>query len=64
MKFTEKDPVLDKAVDILTGKVKLEDAKAASQKAAQERKAKKENKKAVKKATEKEPAATDGKKAN
>ena len=41
MEFTAKDPVLDKAVDILTGKITLEEAMAASQKAAEERKAKK-----------------------
>ena len=41
MEFTAKDPVLDKAVEILTGKITLEDAMAASQKAAEERKAKK-----------------------
>ena len=41
MKFTEADPVLDKAVEILTGKVSLEEAKETSKKAAEERKAKK-----------------------
>ena len=46
MKFTAKDPVLDKAVEILTGKVSLEDAKAQSKKEAEERKAKKDAKKA------------------
>ena len=45
MKFTVADPVLDKAVEILTGKVSLEDAKAASKKAAEERKAQKADKK-------------------
>ena len=33
MKFTEADPVLDKAVEILTGKVSLEDAKETDKKA-------------------------------
>lgn len=42
--FTAKDPVLDKAVEILTGKITLEEAKEASQKAAQERKAKQDDK--------------------
>ena len=51
-KFEVKDPVLEQAVDILTGKISLEDAKAAAQKAAQERKAKKDDKK-NKKANEK-----------
>lgn len=41
LEFTAKDPVLDKAVEILTGKISLEDAVAASQKAAEERKAQK-----------------------
>lgn len=44
VKFTEKDPVLDKAVEVLTGKLSLEDAKAQSQKAAEARKAEKEAK--------------------
>lgn len=47
MKFTEADPVLDKAVEILTGKVSLEEAKETSKKAAEERKAKKTDKKSV-----------------
>lgn len=47
--FKAKDPVLDRAVEILTGKVSLEEAKEASQKAATERKAEKEAKKAGKK---------------
>jgi hypothetical protein len=44
--FSVKDPVLDQAVDILTGKITLEEAKAQAQKAAEKRKAaeKKENK--------------------
>lgn len=40
LKFTAKDPVLDKAVAVLTGKEKFEDAKAAGEKAAAARKAK------------------------
>ena len=48
-KFTAKDPVLDKAVEILTGKVSLEEAKKASQEAAAKRKAEKEKKEAGKK---------------
>jgi len=47
--FKAKDPVLDRAVEILTGKVSLEEAKEASQKAAAERKAEKEAKKTGKK---------------
>lgn len=42
LKLTEKDPVLDKAVAILTGEISLEDAKAQAEKEAQERKAKNE----------------------
>ncbi|MCQ2410303.1 MAG: S41 family peptidase [Elusimicrobiaceae bacterium] len=42
LEFKEKDPALEKAVEILTGKISLEDAVAASQKAAQERKDKKQ----------------------
>jgi carboxyl-terminal processing protease len=42
VKLTEKDPVLDRAVEILTGKVSLEEAKAQSEKEAAERKAKAE----------------------
>lgn len=49
MEFKAKDPVLDRAVEILTGKVTLEDAKAASQKEAAERDAKKEEKEIAKK---------------
>lgn len=61
--FKEKDPVLDKAVEILTGKITLEDAKAASQKAAEERKKQKEDKKqADKTAQAKEEAETADKK--
>lgn len=41
LEFTAPDPVLDKAVEILSGKISLEDAIAASQKAIEERKAKK-----------------------
>lgn len=44
-KFDVKDPVLEQAVEILTGKISLEDAKAKAEKAAQERKAKKDEKK-------------------
>lgn len=43
--FKEKDPVLDKAVEILSGKLSLEKAKEDSQKAAEERKKQKEAKK-------------------
>lgn len=53
MKFTEADPVLDKAVEILTGKVSLEEAKETSKKAAEERKAKKTDKKASPKTDDK-----------
>ncbi len=45
IEFTEKDPVLDKAVEILTGKISLDQAKEQSQKEAQKRKEEKENKK-------------------
>ena len=55
MKFTEADPVLDKAVEILTGKVSLEEAKETSKKAAEGRKAQKADKKNA--------AKTDDKKA-
>ena len=48
-KFEAKDPVLDRAAEILTGKVSLEEAKETAQKEAQERKAAKENKKEDKK---------------
>ncbi|MDD7578630.1 MAG: S41 family peptidase [Elusimicrobia bacterium] len=44
MEFKAKDPVLDRAVEILTGKVTLESAKETSQKEAEERKAKQEAK--------------------
>ena len=47
-KFDVKDPVLDQAVELLTGKISLEDAKAKAEKAAQERKAKKDEKKNTK----------------
>ncbi|MBR4682252.1 MAG: S41 family peptidase [Elusimicrobiaceae bacterium] len=43
LEFKEKDPVLDKAVEILTGKITLEEAMAESQKAAQAKKAEKKN---------------------
>lgn len=43
LEFKEKDPVLDKAVEILTGKVTLEEAMAESQKAAQAKKAEKKD---------------------
>lgn len=52
--FKVKDPVLDQAVEILTGKISLEEAKAKSEKAAQERKAKKENKTAAKETAQKD----------
>ena len=41
LEFKAKDPVLDKAVSILTGKEKLEEAKAKSQQASAKRKAEK-----------------------
>lgn len=41
--FKAKDPVLDRAVEILTGKMTLEQAKEISQKEAEERKAKQES---------------------
>ena len=41
MEFTEKDPALEKAVAILTEKITLEEAVAASRQAAEKRKAKK-----------------------
>lgn len=44
VEFKEKDPVLEKAVAVLTGKVTLEDAKAQSQKEAEARKAAKDGK--------------------
>ena len=52
--FKVKDPVLDQAVEILTGKISLEEAKAKSEKAAQERKAKKENKTTAKETAQKD----------
>ncbi len=42
--FKVQDPVLDKAVEILTGKITLEEAKKASEEAAAKRKAEKETK--------------------
>ena len=48
--FNVEDPVLDKAVEILTGKITLEQAKAQSEEAAAKRKAEKEAKVADKKA--------------
>ncbi len=57
--FKVKDPVLEQAVEILTGKITLEDAKANAEKTAQERKAKKEEKTA-----NKTKASTDEKSAN
>ncbi len=45
MEFTEKDPVLEKAVEILTGKISLEQAKEDSKKEAQKRKAEQADKK-------------------
>ena len=44
-KFDVKDPVLDQAVELLAGKISLEDAKAKAEKAKAERKAKKDAKK-------------------
>lgn len=44
MEFKAKDPVLDRAVEILTGKVTLESAKETSQQEAEERKVKQEAK--------------------
>ena len=46
LEFKEKDPVLDKAVAILTGKEKLEDAKAKTQEEVAKRKAEKAKKSA------------------
>lgn len=43
-KLDEKDPVLDRAVEILTGKVSLEEAKQTAQQEAQKRKEEKEKK--------------------
>ena len=42
LELKEKDPVLEKAVEILTGKISLENAKEQSQQAAKERKKQKE----------------------
>lgn len=53
--FKVKDPVLDQAVEILTGQITLEEAKAKAEKAAAERKAKK---------SEKTHKKTDSKSAN
>ncbi len=53
--FKVKDPVLDQAVEILTGQITLEEAKAKAEKAAAERKAKK---------SEKTNKKTDSKSAN
>lgn len=44
MKLDAKDPVLDRASDILTGKISLEEAKAVAAQEAQTRKAEKEKK--------------------
>lgn len=49
VEFKAKDPVLERAVEILTGKMTLEQAKEISQKEAEERKAQKEKKAAGKK---------------
>lgn len=49
MEFKAKDPALDRTVEILTGKVTLEQAKETSQKKAAERKAEKETKETGKK---------------
>ena len=57
--FKVKDPVLDQAVEILTGKTTLEEAKAKAEKAAQERKAKKEEKASAKKDDKKETKKDD-----
>ena len=43
--FKEKDPVLEQAIEILTGKVTLQEAKAKAEASAQERKTKKSDKK-------------------
>ncbi len=58
--FKEKDPVLDKAVEILTGKITLEEAKEVSQKEAEKRK-QKETKEAADK-TQDTASDEDGKK--
>ncbi len=49
VEFKAKDPVLDRAVEILTGKMTLEQAKEIAQKEAEERKAQNEKKSAGKK---------------
>lgn len=49
MKFSAKDPVLDRAVEILTGKITLEKAKELSQKETEERKSAKKQKETGKK---------------
>ena len=43
-KFEVEDPVLNQAVELLTGKITLEEAKAKAQKAAEQRKAKEKKK--------------------
>ena len=53
LKLTAKDPVLDRAVEILTGKVSLEEAKETAAKEAQARKDKETNKKETKAQTAK-----------
>jgi len=53
-KNTEKDPVLDKAVAILTGEISLEDAKAQAEKEAQERKEKEKSSEEKEETDEKE----------
>ena len=49
LKFDEKDKVLEKAVEILTGKISLEEAKEKSKQEAAARKAKKEEQETDKK---------------
>jgi len=56
LKLTAKDAALERAVEILTGKVSLEEAKAQSEKEAAERKAKAEAKKNKKEDATKEVA--------
>lgn len=56
--FKEKDPVLDRAVELLTGKITLEEAKKQSAKEAAERKAKEE---ADKKSDKKEKTSSEDK---
>jgi carboxyl-terminal processing protease len=43
MEFNEKDPVLDRALELLTGKVSLEEAKKQAAKESMERKVKEQN---------------------